>query len=64
MPFKNTKILEFNQIQKSDKATFVIYADLESFIRKNWTLIKNVKLLELNTKIASVLLNTQTLKII
>ena len=38
MPFKNTKILEFHQIQKSDKATFVIYADLESFIRKNWTL--------------------------
>ena len=28
MPFEDTKILEFNQYQKSDKAPF-IYADLE-----------------------------------
>ena len=26
MPFENTKILEFHQYQKSDKATFIIYA--------------------------------------
>ena len=26
---KDTKILEFNQYQKSDKAPFIIYADLE-----------------------------------
>ena len=29
MPFEDTKILEFNQHQKSDKARFVIYADLD-----------------------------------
>ena len=29
MPSEDTKILEFNQYQKSDKAPFVIYADLE-----------------------------------
>ena len=28
MPSEDTKILEFNQYQKSDKAPFVIYADL------------------------------------
>ena len=34
MPSKDTKTLEFNQYQKSDKAPFVIYADLESVIEK------------------------------
>ena len=34
MPSKDTKILEFNQYQKSDKAPFVIYADLECLIEK------------------------------
>ena len=29
MPFEDTKILEFNQYHKSDKARFIIYADLE-----------------------------------
>ena len=29
MPSEDTKILEFKQYQKSDKATFIIYADLE-----------------------------------
>ena len=29
MPFEDTKILEFNQYEKSDKAPFIIYADLE-----------------------------------
>ena len=29
MPSKDTEILEFNQYKKSDKAPFVIYADLE-----------------------------------
>ena len=28
MPSEDTKILEFNQYQKSDKAPFIIYADL------------------------------------
>ena len=28
MPSKDTKILELNQYQKSDKAPFIIYADL------------------------------------
>ena len=32
MPSEYTKILEFNQYQKSDKAPFIIYADLECMI--------------------------------
>ena len=34
MSSENTKILEFNQYQKSDKAPFIIYADLECIIEK------------------------------
>ena len=34
MPFEDTKILEFNQYQKSDKAPFIIYADLECITEK------------------------------
>ena len=34
MPFEGTKILEINQYQKSDKAPFIIYADLEFIIEK------------------------------
>ena len=34
MPSEDTKILEFNQYQKSDKAPFIIYADLECEIEK------------------------------
>ena len=32
--FSNTKILEFNQYQKSDKASFIIYTNLEGIIQK------------------------------
>ena len=34
MPSEDTKILEFNQYQKSEKAPFIIYADLECIIEK------------------------------
>ena len=34
MPFDDTKIFEINQYQKSDKAPFIIYADLECKIEK------------------------------
>ena len=34
MPSDNTKILQFNQYQKSDKATCIIYADLKCIIEK------------------------------
>ena len=34
MSFEDTKILEFNKYCKSDKAPFIIYADLESLIEK------------------------------
>ena len=34
MPSENTKILEFNQYQKSVQAPFIIYADLECIIEK------------------------------
>ena len=32
MPFEDTKILGFNQNQKTDKAPFIIYTDLECII--------------------------------
>ena len=34
MPSEDTKILELNQYQKSDKVPFLIYADLEYIIEK------------------------------
>ena len=34
MPSEDTKILEFNQYQKSDKAPFIINAGLECLIEK------------------------------
>ena len=34
MPSEDTKIWEFNQCQKSDKAPFIIYPDLEYIIEK------------------------------
>ena len=34
MPSEDTKILEFNQYQKSDKPPFIIYADLEWILEK------------------------------
>ena len=34
MPSEDTKILEFNQYQKSDKAPFIIHAYLECIIEK------------------------------
>ena len=32
MPSEDTKILEFNQYQKSDKATLIIYADKKKYL--------------------------------
>ena len=34
MPSKDTKILEFGEYQKSDKAPFIIYQDLECITAK------------------------------
>ena len=34
MPSQEAQILEFNQYQQSDKATFITYADLECLIKK------------------------------
>ena len=34
MPSDGSKILEFNQNQESDKASFIIYVDLECIIEK------------------------------
>ena len=34
MPSEDTNILEFNEYQKSDKAPFIIYADLEYTLHK------------------------------
>ena len=34
VPSEDTKILEFNQYRKSDKAQFIVHADLERIIEK------------------------------
>ena len=34
LPYEDTKLLEFNQYKKIDKALFIIYADLECLIEK------------------------------
>ena len=34
MPSEKDKILEVNQYRKSDKMPYIIYADIESLIRK------------------------------
>ena len=34
MPFEDTKILEFNQYQKSKKAPFLIYSNLEYIMER------------------------------
>ena len=34
MPPEDTKILDFNQYEKSDKAAFIIYVDLECLVEK------------------------------
>ena len=34
MSSEETKILEYNQYQKSDKAPFIIYVDLECLVEK------------------------------
>ena len=34
MPFEDTKTSEFNQYHVFDKATLIIYADLESLIKQ------------------------------
>ena len=44
MPSEDTKILEMNQYQVSDKASSVIYADLESLIKERM----NVKIIMKN----------------
>ena len=40
MPSKDTNLLEFNQYQNSDKAQFIIYADLECITR-----LMNIKII-------------------
>ena len=56
MPSEDTKILEFNEYQKSDKAPFISYADLECIIestdrRKNN--LKNSSTIKLSEHIPS-----------
>ena len=34
MPSEDTKILEYNQYQKFDKALFIIYVDIKCLIEK------------------------------
>ena len=35
MPSEGTRILEFSEYQKFDKTAFIIYANLESLIKKD-----------------------------
>ena len=35
MPSENNNILEFNHYMKSDEMPYIIYADIESLIKKN-----------------------------
>ena len=56
MPSEDTKILEFNQYYKSDKATLNIYADLESLIEK----IDRCKNIYENSSTAKVSEHTQS----
>ena len=51
MPSEDTKILEFNQNQKSDKAPFIIYADFECIIEKIDGYTSNLKKLS-TTKVS------------
>ena len=39
MPSEDNKILEFNQYQKSDKKTFIIYTHIE-YDREDWWMKK------------------------
>ena len=34
MPFKKNNILQYNLYMKSDKLTYILYADIESLIKK------------------------------
>ena len=58
MPFEDTKILEFNQYQKSDKAPFIIYPALEC-IKEQTHGCKNNKNLEnsFTTKVSEHILS-------
>ena len=51
MSSEDTKILEFNQYQKSDKAPFIIYADLECII-ENIDGCKNNPEISFTTKVS------------
>ena len=51
MHSEDSKILKFNQYQKSDKAPFIIYADLECIIEKIGGYINNPTI-SFNTKIS------------
>ena len=51
MPSEDTKILEFNQYQKSDKVAFIIYADLECIIEKIYGCKSNLEILS-KTKVS------------
>ena len=41
MPSKKDNILEFNQYMKSNKMPYIIYADIESLIKKHRWMCKN-----------------------
>ena len=51
MLFEDTKILEINQYQKSDKAPFIVYADLECII-ENIDRCKNIPENSSTTKVS------------
>ena len=56
MSFENTKVLEFNQCQKSNKAALVIHADLACFI-ENFDGCKNNSKNSFTTKVGEHILS-------
>ena len=64
MPNDNNKILKYNHGEKSMRAPFVIYADLECLLEKMYSCQNNPEILTQRKKISIHLLVTHCLKIV
>ena len=59
MSTEKGKILEFKQSMKSNKMPYVIYADIESFIRKIDGCVNNPKNLQQQNQVSIFLVDIQ-----
>ena len=64
MPNDNNKILKYNHGEKSMRAPFVMYADLECLLEKMYSCQNNPEILTQRKKISIHLLVTHCLKIV